>query len=286
MSVTSSVRTVGSLVAVPRGRRAGQTQALLRTLTARAAEVGRRAAVAVAVLILWQLASAWGWIDRSTLASPAEVAGLFREYLRDGSLIDNTWVSLRRVLIGFAIGGSLGTVAGIVAGLSRVGEQLIDTPLQMLRALPFLGLMPLLIVWLGIDEALKIGLVAIGVIFPIYLNLHKGIRSVDPRFAELARIHGLSRGQLIRRVIVPGALPSYLIGVRFALGIAWLSLVVAETVNAEAGIGYLLMRGREYVRTDMIVLGLVIYAVLGLLMELAVRLLERFVLRWRTEFVR
>ncbi|MFO6454539.1 MULTISPECIES: ABC transporter permease [unclassified Aeromicrobium] len=281
MTVTSTVRPAAPAATA----RPPRPPAAARRGSGRAAEIARRASVVVAILVAWQAASSWGWIDRSTLASPAEVASLFWEQLGDGSLATNTWVSLRRVLIGLFIGGTIGTIAGLVAGLSRVGEELVDTPLQMLRALPFLGLMPLLIVWLGIDESLKIGLVTIGVIFPIYLNLHKGIRAVDPRFGELASMHGLGRWQLIRRVIMPGALPSYLVGVRFALGIAWLSLVVAETVNAEAGIGFLVMRGREYVRTDMIVLGLVIYAVLGLLMEWGVRLLERQLLPWRKEFV-
>jgi sulfonate transport system permease protein len=189
------------------------------------------------------------------------------------------------VLVGLAIGVSIGTVLGLIAGLSRIGEELVDAPLQMLRALPFLGLMPLLIVWLGIGEGVKVGLVVIGVIFPVYLNLHKGIRSVDPRFAELSRACGVGRWGVIRKVILPGALPSFLVGLRFSLGIAWLSLVIAETVNADKGIGYLIMQGQQYLQTDVIVMGLVIYALLGLLMEGLVRLIEWKFLPWRKEFV-
>jgi sulfonate transport system permease protein len=245
----------------------------------------RRAAVPILLVVLWQVASWAGWIDGSTLASPIEVWHAFTRSWSSGQLWPSIVTSLRRVVIGLAIGVSAGTVLGLVAGLSRIGEELVDAPLQMLRALPFLGLMPLLIVWLGIGEGVKIGLIVIGVVFPIYLNLHKGIRSVDPRYAELSRACGVGRWGVIRKVILPGALPAFLIGLRFALGIAWLSLVIGETVNADKGIGYLIMQGQQYLETDVIVMGLVIYAILGLLMEGLVRLIEWRALPWRREFV-
>lgn len=245
----------------------------------------RRALVPVVLVVLWQALSWIGVLDSSTLASPIQVAQVFGELSSSGELWPSVLVSLRRVAIGLLIGVSIGTALGLVAGLSRAGEELVDAPLQMLRALPFLGLLPLLIVWLGIGEAIKIGLVVIGVIFPVYLNLHKGIRSVDPRFAELSRACGVGRWGVIRQVILPGALPSFLVGLRFSLGIAWLSLVVAETVNADQGIGYLIMQGQQYLNTDVIVMGLVIYALLGLAMEGVVRLIERRTLPWRREFV-
>lgn len=245
----------------------------------------RRALVPVALVVVWQVLSWVGVLDSSTLASPIQVGRVFGDLSSSGELWPSVLVSLRRVAIGLLIGVSIGTVLGLVAGLSRVGEELVDAPLQMLRALPFLGLLPLLIVWLGIGEAIKIGLVVIGVIFPVYLNLHKGIRSVDPRFAELSRACGVGRWGVIRQVILPGALPSFLVGLRFSLGIAWLSLVVAETVNADQGIGYLIMQGQQYLNTDVIVMGLVIYALLGLAMEGVVRLIERRTLPWRREFV-
>jgi sulfonate transport system permease protein len=140
-------------------------------------------------------------------------------------------------------------------------------------------------VWLGIGEGVKVGLVVIGVIYPIYINVHKGIRAVDPRFAELARACGVGRWGVIRQVILPGALPAFLVGLRFALGIAWLSLVIAETVNADKGIGYLIMQGQQYLQTDVIVMGLVIYALLGLILEGLVRFIEWRTLPWRREFV-
>ena len=251
----------------------------------RLAAIARRSAVPIALIIIWQLASTFGWIDSKTLASPLQVWHTAKELSREGELWPNVLVSLRRVVIGLAIGGAIGTLLGLVAGLSRVGEELVDAPLQMLRTLPFLGLLPLLVVWLGIGEGIKVGLVVIGVIFPIYLNLHKGIRSVDPRFAELSRSCEVGRWGMIRKVILPGALPSYLVGLRFALGIAWLSLVVGETTNAEKGIGYLIMQGEQYLRTEVIVLGLVIYALLGLCMEGLVRVIEWRTLPWHKEFL-
>jgi sulfonate transport system permease protein len=251
----------------------------------RLAAIARRSAVPIALVVIWQLASTLGWIDSKTLASPLQVWRTAKELSGEGELWPNVLVSLRRVVIGLAIGGAIGTLLGLVAGLSRVGEELVDAPLQMLRTLPFLGLLPLLVVWLGIGEGIKIGLVVIGVIFPIYLNLHKGIRNVDPRFAELSRSCEVGRWGMVRKVILPGALPSYLVGLRFALGIAWLSLVVGETTNAEKGIGYLIMQGEEYLRTEVIVLGLVIYALLGLCMEGIVRVIEWKTLPWHKEFV-
>jgi sulfonate transport system permease protein len=257
----------------------------LARLNTRLPGLVRRAAAPLLLIVLWQVASWIGWIDSATLASPIQVWHAFTSSLSSGVLVPSILTSLRRVAIGLAIGVSIGTLLGLAAGLSRLGEELVDAPVQMLRALPFLGLMPLLIVWLGIGEGVKIGLVVIGVIFPIYLNLHKGIRGVDPRFAELSRACGVGRWGMIRRVVLPGALPSFLVGLRFALGIAWLSLVIGETVNADKGIGYLIMQGQQYLQTDVIVMGLVIYALLGLLMEGVVRLIEWRTLPWRREFV-
>jgi sulfonate transport system permease protein len=245
----------------------------------------RRATVPLLLLVLWQVAAWAGWIDISTLASPIQVWHAFTRTWSDGQLWPSILTSLRRVAIGLLIGVSAGTVLALIAGLSRIGEELVDAPLQMLRALPFLGMMPLLIVWLGIGEGVKIGLVVVGVIFPVYLNLHKGIRGVDPRYAELSRACGVGRWGVIRSVILPGALPAFLVGLRFALGIAWLSLVISETVNADQGIGYLISQGEQYLQTDVIVMGLVLYAILGLIMEALVRAVEWRTLPWRREFV-
>lgn len=263
-------------------RASGRTR---RTGSRRLAAGARRTLVPLLVIAFWQVSSWAGWIDESTLASPIQVWHAFTESWTSGQLWPSVAVSLRRVVIGLAIGVSAGTLLGLVAGLSRAGEEIVDGPLQMLRSLPFLGLLPLLVVWLGIGERVKIGLVVVGVIYPIYLNLHKGIRAVDPRFAELSKACGVGRASMIRHVVIPGALPEFFVGLRFALGIAWLSLVVSETVNADKGIGYLIMQGSQYLRTDQIVMGLVLYAILGLLLEAFVRLLEWRLLPWRQDFV-
>lgn len=244
----------------------------------------RRGLLSFALLVIWQGASVAGWIDVQTLASPTEVIAAGVRLWNAGDLLPGILVSLRRVTIGLAIGISIGSILGLIAGLSLVGEEIVDAPLQILRSLPFLGLLPLLIVWLGIGEGIKVGLVAIGVIFPIYLNLYKGIRAVDYRYAELAQTCGVGWRGLVRWIIVPGAWPAFLVGLRFSLGIAWLSLVVTESVNAEAGIGYLIQQGQQFLETDVIVLGLSIYALLGLAMEGIVRLIEGYTLRWRVEF--
>jgi sulfonate transport system permease protein len=251
----------------------------------RAAMIARRSLVPILLVVLWQIASWAGWIDDSTLASPIQVWHAFVDSWTSGQLGPSILTSLRRVVIGLAIGVSIGTILGLIAGLSRVGEEVVDGPMQMIRSLPFLGLMPLLIVWLGIGEGVKVGLVVIGVVYPIYLNLHKGIRAVDPRFAELSKACGVGRWGVITKVILPGALPAFLVGLRFSLGIAWLSLVIGETVNADKGIGYLIMQGQQYQQTDVIVMGLVIYALLGLILEGIVRLIEWRLLPWRKDFI-
>jgi sulfonate transport system permease protein len=183
------------------------------------------------------------------------------------------------------IGASIGGALAVVAGLSRLGEDIVDAPMQMLRTLPFLALVPLFILWFGIGELPKIALVTLGASFPVYLNLFAGIRGVDPKLIEAGRVFGLSRLAMVRRVILPGALPSLLVGLRYALGVSWLSLVVAEQINATAGIGYLIDDARDFLRTDVIVVGLLVYALLGLGADALIRGVERRTLRWRPSLV-
>lgn len=244
----------------------------------------RRAISPIALLLLWQAATSLGWIDTSILASPLMVWDRFIEYLIDGSLLQSIWVSLRRVLAGLAVGVLIGTLLGLLSGLSSHMDDIVDPPLQMLRTVPTLALMPLMIIWLGVDEGFKVGLIAIGVVFPIYINVSKGIRSVDPGLRELAEVNDISKSRTIREIVLPGAWPHFLLGLRFALGIAWLVLVFAETVAADAGIGYLLGQGRLFMQTDVIILCLVLYAVLGLVIEAIVRAIESSTLKWRKEF--
>ena len=190
-------------------------------------------------------------------------------------------MSLARVAAGFGIGAVVGAALALVAGLSRLGEDIADAPMQMLRTLPHLALVPLFILWFGIGELPKVALVALGAAFPVYLNLFAGLRGVDPKLIEAARVFGLGRMALIRRVMLPGALPSLLVGLRYALGVSWLTLVVAEQIAASAGIGHLINDARDFLRTDIIVVGLLVYALLGLGADALVRAVERRALRWR-----
>ncbi|MFC5061021.1 ABC transporter permease [Actinomycetospora atypica] len=255
---------------------------------ARPAPGGRRERVAwkrwispVAILVLWQLASTTGLLAEDELASPLRVVQAAWDVTVSGELPEGLFVSLGRVIVGFALGAVLGVVLGVWSGLSHWGGLLIDPPVQMLRTLPHLALVPLFILWFGVQETPKILLVALGVLFPIYLNVHAGVRGVDPKLLEMAQVSGFDRREVLRHVVIPGALPSALTGLRLSLGIAWLSLVVAETVSADSGLGYLIMDAREFLRTDVIVVGLVVYALLGLGTDALVRRIERRALRWR-----
>lgn len=233
------------------------------------------------LVLLWQAACSAGLLSSRLMASPAQIVATGWSLTRDGTLQTNLAVSLMRAGCGLAIGVFAGVSLGLVAGLSRVGEDIVDAPMQILRTLPTLALVPLFILWFGIGETPKVALVALGSSFPIYLNLYKGIRSIDPRLLEMVRTLGLSRGQTIRDIILPGALPDLLVGLRFAVGISWLMLVVAEQINAESGIGHMMMDAEDFLRTDIILLGLVIYGLLGLVSDQIVRFLESMLLVWR-----
>jgi sulfonate transport system permease protein len=235
----------------------------------------------VLVVVLWQLASAAGLLPADKLAPPTTIAGTAWDLTQDGQLPTALAVSLRRVALGVVLGVSIGLVLGAVSGLSRWGEGLVDPLVQMLRTLPFLGLVPLFILWFGIGESPKIALVALGAAFPVYLNAHAAIRGTDPKLLEVGKVLGLSRSERLRHLILPAATPQTLVGLRQSLGIAWLSLIVAEQINADSGLGYLISNARDFLRTDVIVVGLLVYAVLGLLTDALVRLAERRLLVWR-----
>jgi sulfonate transport system permease protein len=269
------------LEALSPARRPARVRAVLRRLSG-----ARRFGSVVALILLWQAASMSGLIAPRTLAAPSTIIASAWGLTVTGELPYNLLVSLARVAAGLAIGVSAGALLAVVSGLSRRGEELVDAPIQMLRTLPFLALVPLFILWFGIGETPKIALVALGSAFPIYMTLFAGIRGVDPKLMEAGRVFGLDRRGLIRHVVLPGALPSFLVGLRYALGTAWLSLVVAEQINATAGIGYLINDARDFLRTDIIVVGLLVYALLGLGADALVRIVERRAMAWRPSLVR
>lgn len=238
----------------------------------------------LALLGLWQAAASLGWLSSRILPAPLAVAEAGWRLSVSGELAAHLQVSFGRAATGFLIGGGLGLLLGLATGSSRVAEQLFDTTMQMLRNVPHLALIPLVILWFGIDETAKVFLVALGVLFPVYLNTVHGIRSVDAGLIEMGRSYGLTRLGLFREVLLRGALPSILVGVRYALGFMWLTLIVAETISASSGIGYLAMNAREFLQTDIVVLAILLYAVLGKLADLAARALERRWLRWHPAY--
>ncbi|MFF4357494.1 ABC transporter permease [Streptomyces sp. NPDC001604] len=244
----------------------------------------RRTAGPLLLLALWQLLSATGVLAPDVLASPGRIAQVAGDLIGDGSLASAMGTSLQRVAFGLLLGTVIGTGLALVSGLFRIGEDLVDAPVQMLRTVPFVGLIPLFIIWFGIGEAPKVAIITLGVTFPLYLNVYAGIRGVDAQLIEAGESLGLSRWGLVRHVVLPGALPGALTGLRYSLGIAWLALVFAEQVNADSGIGFLMVQARDFLRTDVIVVCLIVYAFLGLLADFIVRLLERLLLQWRPTF--
>ncbi|ENN89278.1 Aliphatic sulfonate ABC transporter permease protein [Rhizobium freirei PRF 81] len=238
----------------------------------------------VVVIAAWQLGSSAGWISTRIMPSPAAVVAAFWQTTISGQLPNNILVSAGRAFAGLLVGGSIGFLLGIANGVSRLSEQLTDTTLQMLRTIPHLAMVPLVILWFGIGEESKLFLTALGVLFPIYLNTYHGVRNVDRGLIEMGRVYGMSNWTLFRKVIFPGALPSILVGLRFALGIMWLTLIVAESIAASSGIGYMANNAREFGMTDVVVLTLVIYAILGKLADVVARSIERRALRWNPAY--
>ncbi|MGW4718554.1 ABC transporter permease [Nocardia sp. NPDC004260] len=239
-------------------------------------------AVGPALLIAaWVAGSATGALDPETLPAPWTVAETAGDLLADGRLQSNLLTSVRRAAVGLGLGVAIGLVLALLAGLSRVGEALVDGPIQIKRAIPTLALIPLFIVWFGIGEEMKLVVITTSVAIPIYLNTHAHLRSVDARYVELAQTVGLSRWGFVRRIALPGSLPGFFTGLRLAVTISWLALVVVEQVNATSGIGYLMTQARTYGQIDIIVVGLVIYGLLGLFGDLLVRAVERKALSWR-----
>ncbi|EOM77883.1 ABC transporter permease [Rhodococcus rhodnii] len=233
------------------------------------------------LLALWWAGSSAGFIAPTTLPHPLDVAATFGTLWSDGRLQTHLLASLRLAAISLVIGVVAGVVLAAVAGLSRIGEALVDGPIQVKRAIPTLALIPLAIVWFGIGDEMKIIVIATSVLIPVYINTHAHLRGVDARYVELAETVGLGRWEFVRRVALPGALPGFFTGLRLAVTISWLALVVVEQVNATEGIGYLMTQARLYGQLEIVVAGLVVYAVFGVVGDAVVRTIERRSLRWR-----
>ncbi len=237
------------------------------------------------LLLLWQIASLREWISEDALPSPLTIASAFHELWSTGELQRAIPASLARALTGLLMGATTGLLLGLFAGLWRVGEELFDASLQMLRTIPFIAMIPLFIIWFGIDESAKIALIYAATIFPVYLNTYAGVRGTDQKLIEAGRVFGLTQRGIAIRVILPTALPSILIGLRYAAGVALLALVAAEQINARSGIGYILVNAIENQRTDIIIAGIIVYALLGIVIDLVMRVIEHASLPWRPSLV-
>ncbi|MGO4325832.1 ABC transporter permease [Cupriavidus sp. 2TAF22] len=233
------------------------------------------------VLLAWELASRLGYLPPKLLAAPSSAVVTGLDLALDGTLGPHLWASAQRAYIGLFWGVLIGVTLALAAGLSRWGEASIDSLVQIKRAIPTLALIPLAILWLGNGESMKIVLIATSVLVPVYINTHAGLRSIDMRYVELAQSLGLSRAEFVRRVALPGALPGFFTGLRLAVTTCWTALVVLEQINTTEGIGYLMNRARDYGQTDVIVVGLCIYALLGLGSDALVRACERKALSYR-----
>ncbi|MFE4798103.1 ABC transporter permease [Streptomyces sp. NPDC056708] len=241
-----------------------------------------RALGPLALLALWWAAAATGLLAPDVLASPAEVLCAIGELWGNGQLSDALTTSLTRSGLGLLIGLAAGLTLGITTGFTRLGDELLDSSLQTLRTIPFLSLVPLFMVWFGINETAKILLIAVATTFPMYVSTSSGVRNTDPKLIEAMRSFGMGRLALVREVVLPGALPSLLAGLRLSMTLSVIALIAAEEINATAGIGYLMSQAQSYARTDILAVCILVYGLLGLTADIVVRLLERVLMPWRT----
>jgi len=233
------------------------------------------------LLLYWSVLSVTGWLDPRILPAPWTAITTAIDLIREGRLQENLAISAWRAAAGLFFGVAVGVGLSLLSGLSLLGGYVIDGLVQIKRGIPILALIPFMILWLGIGEAMKITVIATAVFFPVYINTHNALRAIDIRHVELAETVRLSRWQFLRYIVVPGSLPGFLTGLRFGVTSSWLALVVVEQLNATSGIGYMVTLARAYAQTDVMLVGLVVYALLGFGSDALVRQLERRLLTWR-----
>ena len=236
--------------------------------------------IPILIIVIWQIIVQNGWLSTRIMPAPLDVVNAGISLAISGDLLHHFSASLQRAVLGLLIGGSIGFLLGFITGLSKIAQALLDSTIQMIRNIPLLALVPLVVLWFGIGEVSKIFLLSMAVFFPIYLNTFHGLRSVDKDLIEMGKVYGLSRYGLFKEVILPGAMPSILVGLRMSLGYMWLFLVVAETIAANVGIGYMTMNAREFLQTDIMVLGILLYAFLGKSSDILAGFLEKYTLKW------
>ena len=244
----------------------------------------RAITIPIIILIIWQLAGVFGLVSKTVLPTPLDIFLAFQELIKTGELFGHVSISVFRAAAGFFIGGSLGIILGTIVGFSTRSEQYLDPSVQMLRTVPHLAVAPLFVLWFGFGETSKVLLIADGAFFPLYVNAFLGIRGVDSKLFDVARVLEFSKRKLITKLILPAALPNLLLGARLSLGVAWVSLVVAELMGSTEGIGYMIMDARQFSNTDIVFVGIIIFAFVGKFSDSLVRLLEAKFLRWRDNF--
>ncbi|MED1612290.1 ABC transporter permease [Bacillus paranthracis] len=244
----------------------------------------RAITIPIIILIIWQLAGVFGLVSKTVLPTPLDIFLAFQELIKTGELFGHLSISVFRAAAGFFIGGSLGIILGTIVGFSTKSEQYLDPSVQMLRTVPHLAVAPLFVLWFGFGETSKVLLIADGAFFPLYVNAFLGIRGVDSKLFDVARVLEFSKRKLITKLILPAALPNLLLGARLSLGVAWVSLVVAELMGSTEGIGYMIMDARQFSNTDIVFVGIIIFAFVGKFSDSLVRLLEVKFLRWRDNF--
>jgi sulfonate transport system permease protein len=240
----------------------------------------------LSLIILWQITASNEWIPSRLFPAPTVIVQTAIELIQSGVLFYHLGISTYRALVGLLIGGGIGFILGLINGLFPIAGKFFDSTIQMIRNVPHLALIPLVIIGLGIGETAKIFLVSLGVLFPIYVNTYHGIRTVDRGLIEMGRVYGLSSWDLFRKIILPGALPSIFVGLRYALGLMWLTLIVAETIASDSGIGYMAMNAREFMKTDVIILSIIIYALLGKLADVLAKFVEEQTLKWHPSYTK
>ncbi|CAM4062903.1 MULTISPECIES: ABC transporter permease [Bacillus cereus group] len=244
----------------------------------------RAITIPIIILIIWQLAGVFGLVSKTVLPTPLDIFLAFQELIKTGELFGHVSISVFRAAAGFFIGGSLGIILGTIVGFSTRSEQYLDPSVQMLRTVPHLAVAPLFVLWFGFGETSKVLLIADGAFFPLYVNAFLGIRGVDSKLFDVARVLEFSKRKLITKLILPAALPNLLLGARLSLGVAWVSLVVAELMGSTEGVGYMIMDARQFSNTDIVFVGIIIFAFVGKFSDSLVRLLEVKFLRWRDNF--
>jgi len=242
------------------------------------------AVIPVVTLVAWQLAGAFGVVSEAFLPTPLAIAKAFVNLVVTGELAHHLGVSMGRAGIGFLIGGVLGLLLGVLTGLFRKAEYVLDPSLQVFRLVPHLAIAPLIILWFGFGELSKIAIILSGSFFPLYINTFMGIRHVDNKLFEVARVLGFNRVQKLRRLILPAALPSILLGLRLSLAVAWIGLVVAELIGSQSGVGFLINEAKQNSNTEVIFVGIILFAIVGKLIDSLFKVIEHRFLFWRDSY--